>query len=188
MYLTNVSASPKIASGLESLIEYEGDDAHEIYELDWPGSSELVDLPAELRSQYVQRYVEWYLDKRFEAQAVAMWTGFDCVMEHSRLIRTQVTAAELETIICGVEEPMDVIAVKANADLNNWTDEDAEYIAGFWDVLAGFSREDSRSFAVFVSASTRMPLQGWSRFKLQVCHPVKCAIVKSVHCLVSHTG
>ena len=37
----------------------------------------------------------------------------------------------------------------------------------FWAIIEGLSPEERQRFAVFVSASSRMPLKGWSDFHMQ---------------------
>lgn len=160
--------SPHMASGLESLLEYDGDDASDVFPLDWPRAPELATLPPSGRAGYVQGYVEWYFDERFGPQARPFCEGFAAVVGHSRLLRTLVDAEQLEQIICGLELPLDVAAVRQGAKATGWAEEEEPYLDDFWEVVRGLSVDERRRFAVFVSASSRVPLKGWSDFRLQV--------------------
>ena len=160
--------SPSMASGLEELIEYDKPDVAEVYTLNWPRAEELPGLPREGRQCYVEGFVEWYFEERFHRQWGPFCEGFGAVVGHSRLMQKLVTPAELEQIICGVEEPLDVPLVRASSKPNGWNEEDEGYLTSFWDVVESFSEEERHRFAVFVSASSRMPLKGWSDFHLQV--------------------
>jgi hypothetical protein len=162
--------SPSMASGLEELVEYAGPDVADVYPLDWPRTAELAELEPDGRAEYVQGYVDWYFTKRFAAQAFALCEGFMAVVGGSRLLRSLVTPEQLEQIICGAEHPMDIAAVRSSAMPNGWAagGADADYLEMFWSVVESLGEEDCHKFAVFVSASTRMPLKGWSDFELQV--------------------
>ena len=133
--LANVS--PSMASGLEELIEYTGPDVADTYPLDWPREAELADLPQEGRAAYVRAYVHWYFSERYAAKAAALAEGFSAVVGRSRMLRRLVTPAQLEQIIRGAEQPMDVAAVRAGATTNGWTEGDAVYLASFWEVIEG---------------------------------------------------
>ena len=164
------SVSPAIASSLESLLEYEGDDLAEVFELDWPNAGKLAGIPrGDERSEYVCEYVCWYFQERFKEQIYAMCEGFRAVVGHSVLLSTLVTPPQLEQIICGVEEPLDVAAVRKCAKTNGWNEEEEQtYLAAFWQVVQELSEEEKNRFAQFVSSSTRMPLKGWSHFEIQI--------------------
>ena len=129
--------SPSFASSLESLVEYSGDDVAETFELDWPRATELSKITPEERGGYVSDYVNWYFDERFAAQAQPFCEGFRSVVCHSKLICSQITSVQLEMVICGAEDPMDVAVVKQHAVMNEWTDEHKEYLQAFWEVVEG---------------------------------------------------
>ena len=63
---------------------------------------------------------------------------------------------------------MDTAAVKLAAKTNGWEPEDDDYVDSFWSVVEGFTEEERLRFVVFASASSRMPLKGWSDFRMQV--------------------
>ena len=79
-----------------------------------------------------------------------------------------VDAGQLEQIICGVELPVDVKAIRAGATYKEWFTCDAEYIEFFWEVLHAFRAEDLRRFIVFVSACGRTPPRGWQDLCLTI--------------------
>jgi len=160
--------SPAMASGLEKLIEYDGDNVADVFPLDWPRSDELEQLATGQRAEYVQSYVEWFFKERYAVQSRSFCEGFKAVVGHSPFMRQMVTTVQLEQIICGIEKSMDVETVRTVAQLNGWGPEDAEYLESFWAVLSELSPDDLRGFAIFVSASTRMPLKGWKDFHVQV--------------------
>jgi len=162
------TVSPHMASGLEKLCEYEGEDVADVFPLEWPREAELAGLAQDARPAYVNAYVHWFFTERYAPQARPFCQGFQAVVGHSRLIRSLVDAPQLEQIICGIEEPMDIAGVRQAAKVNGWAEEDAAYLATFWGVVADLNQDETNRFALFVSASTRMPLKGWSNFHMQI--------------------
>lgn len=160
--------NPNFARSLEQLLDYEGADVASVFTLDWPRSAELGSITHDARDGYVRAYVEWFFKERFQVQASAFCDGFRAVVGPSELLSRLVTPQQLEQIICGSEQPMDIAAVRRKATTNGWEAEDASYLKAFWEVVESFSEEERHRFAVFVSSSARTPLKGWGDFQLQV--------------------
>lgn len=160
--------SHSTARGLEQLLSYDGDDVADVFSLDWPRAHECEKLAKEERASYVQAYIDWYFNEKFKKQREQFSLGFQEVLGNSDLLKSLVSASQLEQIICGTEVPLDVAAVQRSAVLNGWPPEDEKYLAGFWKILGSLSAEDLRKFTVFVSSSSRMPPGGWQDFSLQV--------------------
>jgi len=127
--------SPSIASGLEALVEYDKDDLCEMFPLDWPRAGELEGLNKDGRVAYVQAYIEWYFTHRFSAQIKPFTEGFSAVVGHSKLLQLLVSAEQLEQILCGVEQPLEVGEVRLAARPNGWGEDDGTYLDDFWSVV-----------------------------------------------------
>lgn len=159
------SVQPELARGLKELLHYEGADVADVFPLSWPRSAE---LNAGNRKQHTEAYVQWFFEERYAAQLSPLCEGFRAVLGGSELLRVLVDAAQLEQIVCGVEVPLDVAAVRRNADLRGWSREDDSYLESFWEVLGGLSDIERMRFVVFVSACGRTPPEGWQDFQLRV--------------------
>eukprot|EP00931_Biecheleriopsis_adriatica_P089341 TRINITY_DN63495_c0_g1_i1.p1 TRINITY_DN63495_c0_g1~~TRINITY_DN63495_c0_g1_i1.p1 ORF type:complete len:816 (-),score=131.53 TRINITY_DN63495_c0_g1_i1:5-2338(-) len=159
---------PSVARGLEQLVEYDGDAIGEVYSLNWPRTDELQSLPRNARSAYVQEYVDWFFTERFSASTAAFCQGFRAVVGQSQLLRQLISPQQLEQVICGIEKPMDVAAVRRGAVLNGWPEASSDYLDDFWQVVGSFSEDELGRFAVFVCSSTRMPSKGWADLNLTV--------------------
>ncbi|OLQ10520.1 Ubiquitin-protein ligase E3A [Symbiodinium microadriaticum] len=95
--------------------------------------------------------------------------GFKTILGGSSLLRTIVDAVQLEKIVCGRAENVDVDAIRSSAELEGWTDEDrSEYLPWLWEVLASVSPAEKAQFLVFCTASDRVPLKGWQSLGLIV--------------------
>jgi hypothetical protein len=161
--------SPSFARSFEQLIEYDKDDIASLFTLEWPRGDELATLPKDARGSYVQSYVEWFFDERFKAQADALCQGFGAVVGHSQLLRKLVSIEQFGQILIGVEEPVDMVAIRRRAQEVGWSsDEEKQYLDSFWRIVTSFNEEQRRKFAVFVSSSARAPLKGWADFGIQV--------------------
>lgn len=165
------TVEPELARGLQELLAYEGADVGEIYPLNWPRSDELT---SSNRKEHVQAFVHWFFTERFALQLAPLCEGFRSVLGRSELLRGLVDPEQLEQIICGLESPLDVEAVKLNAEVAGWPASDADYIESFWQVLTGLGEADQRRFIVFVSACARMPPQGWQNFELRLQRNGEC--------------
>merc|ERR1712087_265768 len=81
---------------------------------------------------------------------------------------TMVDVSQFERILCGVEAPVDVAAIRRRALLENWSAKDQGCIDSFWSVLESFPENVKLQFVVFVTGSDRMPLQGWEDLRVSI--------------------
>lgn len=153
---------PCLAKGLQELLAYEKDDVAEVFPLDWPRGEELC---SGNRAEHVEAYVQWFLREKFRAQLEPLLDGFKQVLQNCEFLKTLVNASQLEQMLCGVEEPLDVQQLRLTARMEGF-DEDFKEI--FWSVLESLDAEQKRRFVVFVSACGRRPPEGWQHFELQV--------------------
>lgn len=162
--------NPHFARSFEQLMEYDKDDVASLFTLEWPRSNELEDLPREARGSYVQAYVDWFFDVRFEPKVRALVQGFRGVLQRCQVLQKLVSVEQFGQILSGVEEPVDVAAIRRKATEVGWSSSrgDQQYLEHFWATLASFDEQQRRKFVVFASSSARAPLKGWSDFGLQV--------------------
>merc|ERR1711865_516050 len=95
--------------------------------------------------------------------------GFKAILGGSSLLKSMVDAVQLEKIVCGGSIPVNVSAIRRGATHEGWSqEEEADYVAMFWDLLSGFTESAKIQFVVFVTASDRVPLRGWQDLQLTV--------------------
>jgi len=153
---------PCLAKGLQALIDYEKDDIAEVFPLDWPRGDELC---SKNRVQHVEAYVQWFLTEKFQTQLEPLLDGFKQVLQDCEFLKTLVNATQLEQMLCGVEEALDVQQLRCGCRIEGFEDDFKEI---FWSVLDSLDAEQKRRFVVFVSACGRRPPEGWQHFELQV--------------------
>eukprot|EP00439_Symbiodinium_sp_Y106_P050724 s3618_g6.t1 len=127
-----------IARSLEHLVEYEGDDIDELFVLNWPDTRKLRNMTKELRTGYVRDYVHWFFNVRCEEQQKAFCTGFCEVAGLSQMIRQHVGLEQLEHLLCGIEQAVNVSAVREGAIVLGWEPHEEAYLAAFWDPWTAF--------------------------------------------------
>lgn len=161
------TVDPDLARTLEQVRTYEGDDIGEVFgDLEWPGTSESV--THDNKEQLVSKYIEWFFSDRVAKQFKPFSDGFRAVLGKSLLLRRVFDASQLEAVVCGADEPVDVPAIRAAAVEDGWREDDASFLDRFWEAVTAFSEEDRRRFLLFATASDRMPLRGWSAIQLVV--------------------
>ena len=163
---------PDTAKSLRQILEYNGEDIAEVFgDLGWPRSR----LPEELaisqvnKADFIQAYIDWFFHERVDAQLKPLCEGFKSILGGSSLLRTIVDAVQLEKIVCGGADKVDVNAIRSGSEIEGWTpEEESDYLPWFWEVLASFSPAEKAQFVVFVTASDRVPLRGWQALGLIV--------------------
>eukprot|EP00931_Biecheleriopsis_adriatica_P087235 TRINITY_DN61732_c0_g1_i1.p1 TRINITY_DN61732_c0_g1~~TRINITY_DN61732_c0_g1_i1.p1 ORF type:complete len:811 (-),score=148.94 TRINITY_DN61732_c0_g1_i1:50-2482(-) len=167
------AVSSDIARSLEKILHYVGEDINEQFgDMGWPRGSKLPeDLPLSQanKGEFVQAYTDFFFHERISSQFTPLSEGFKAILGGSSLLRTMVDAVQLEKIVCGGAEHVDVRAIRSGAEIVGWTEEEElEYLPWFWEVLESFSFTEKVQFVIFVTASDRVPLRGWQSLGLCV--------------------
>jgi hypothetical protein len=162
------TVSKELSQSLEKLLQYEGDDIDDLFgSMDWPKKPPGT-LTHDNKSSFVSSYVEWFFTDRFATQFDAFADGFFGTLGRSELIRRHFDGAQLEAIICGGTIPIDIQALRRSSIEVAWDSTDKDFLDSFWSMLEELDESDRRRFLVFVTASDRMPLNGWAALKITV--------------------
>eukprot|EP00929_Paragymnodinium_shiwhaense_P073506 TRINITY_DN37477_c0_g1_i1.p1 TRINITY_DN37477_c0_g1~~TRINITY_DN37477_c0_g1_i1.p1 ORF type:complete len:830 (-),score=175.94 TRINITY_DN37477_c0_g1_i1:88-2310(-) len=163
------TVAPEIARSLEHMLKYTNDDIDDVFgSLEFPERPDGPVTHANKR-ELVRLYVEWFFTKRFEKQFDALCGGFSAVVGSSTLLTRLFDASQLEAVVCGEEQSVDIPSLQRGAVTEGWSAaDDEQYLRDFWACLAALNETDRRRFLVFVTASDRMPLKGWSSLSLRV--------------------
>ncbi|CAE7230887.1 Ube3a [Symbiodinium sp. CCMP2456] len=162
---------PEEAHSLRQILEYQGSDLEQHFgELGWERTGRLKgqSLSQASKSDFVNAYIDWRLRDDIEAQFKPFSRGFKQVVGDSHMLRL-LDAEQLEWIVSGAQRPVDMAAVRSRADHEGWTlEEITAYLDPFWKFIEGLAEEEKKRFLVFVTASDRMPVRGWSSLRLLV--------------------
>ena len=184
-----------IKSGLQQLLDYEGDDVEDIFcltfDVAWmdlgvekrrelkPNGSN-VSVTLDNKEEYVMLYVRWLLVDSIYPQYASFEAGFLRVMEDSTL--DLLRPEELELLVVG-SPVLDFTALQANTEYEGGLTADSPVICNFWRFVQNASTELQLDLLKFTTGSTKAPIGGLGKmnFKIQRAGP------DSNHLPTSHT-
>ena len=173
--------SPDLHRGMKTLLEFEGS-VEEVYardfsvEVDNFGVKETrelkpdgasIALTNENRAEYVELYVDYYLNKSVERQFDAFKRGFDLVVNGPAF--SFFTPEELELLICG--DPVLDFEELEKATVYENEEEfgvDNEVVKWFWELLHAMPEEQKKLFLHFTTGSDRAPIGGLKNLQLVI--------------------
>lgn len=180
---------PALANGLRQVLEYDGDvetnlSLDFVVEIDRYGSKLQVPLCADgdkkpvtnaNRQEFVDLYVRYLLDTQVSRQFEPFKRGFFTVCGGNALSLFQ--AEEIELLIRGSDEPLDVPSLKAVAVYDNWgrgerkvenPAEQIHLIQWFWEIFEQAEPKDQRKLLGFITGSDRIPAMGAASLVIKI--------------------
>ncbi|KAL7902557.1 hypothetical protein HDV63DRAFT_22233 [Trichoderma sp. SZMC 28014] len=167
---------PRLANGLRQLLAFDGDVEETfcldfVIETDKYGSKAQVPLcpggetkpvTNENRREYVDLYVRYVLDTAVKRQFEPFKRGFYTVCGGNAFSLFQ--PEEIELLIRGSDEPLDIASLRAVAEYDNWenkTPDETEPVVGwFWETFQQATPSDQRKLLTFITGSDRIPAMG----------------------------
>ena len=174
---------PGLARGLRQLLEFDGE-VEETFALDFVAQldryGETVQAPLcpggerkpvtnSNRKEFVDLYVKYLLDASVSRQYEPFKRGFFTVCGGNAL--SLFRPEEIELLIRGSEEPLDIASLEAVATYDNWKSErPAEdlHVRWFWDAFKEASPKDQRKVLLFITGSDRIPAMGATNLTLRI--------------------
>ncbi|KAF4512352.1 hypothetical protein G6O67_001503 [Ophiocordyceps sinensis] len=175
---------PRLARGLRQLLDYDGDVEH-TFSLDFVVDIEKYGTTVQVplcpgggrkpvtngnRREYVDLYLRHVLDAAVARQYEPFKRGFYTVCGGNAfsLFRPE----EIELLIRGSDAPLDIEALRAVAEYDNWgspTPDGTEAVVGwFWETFQSAAPADQRSMLLFVTGSDRIPAMGASMLTIKI--------------------
>lgn len=175
---------PRLARGLKQLLEYDGD-VESTFALDFVieteryGASLAVPLcdhgekrpvTNSNRREYVDLYVRYILDIAVKRQFEPFKRGFYTVCGGNAfsLFRPE----EIELIIRGSDEPLDIESLRAVAEYHNWNnpqpDGSEPVVNWFWESFFQATPGDQRRLLLFITGSDRIPATGATSLVIKI--------------------
>jgi E3 ubiquitin-protein ligase HECTD2 len=175
---------PTLAKGLQALLDYDGD-VQETFCYDfvarvdrygqhvetplYPGG-EKRPVTNSNRQQFVNLYVHYLLDTAVQRQFEPFKRGFFTVCGGNAL--SLFRPEEIELMVRGSDEPLDVPTLRAVATYENWPlKEDPEsepVVSWFWDLFTQANPSDQRKLLSFVTGSDRIPATGAASLSIRL--------------------
>ncbi|KAG5933595.1 hypothetical protein E4U53_000939 [Claviceps sorghi] len=167
---------PRVAQGLRQLLEFDGD-VESTFCLDFvidtdkfgttvqvplcPGG-ERKPVTNSNRREYVELYIRYLLDTAVTRQFEPFKRGFYTVCGGNAfsLFRPE----EIELLIRGSDEALDIAALRAVAEYDNWghaqPDGQVDVVVWFWETFQEATPKDQRKLLSFITGSDRIPATG----------------------------
>lgn len=170
--------SPTLGKGLESLLEYEGDDVENVFFLKFEvtrdvfgevrttplkPNGENITVTAENKREYVDLYVDHVLNKSVEKHFRAFHDAFQKVCG-GRVLQL-FHAEELMAVVIG-NENYDWEALENSAEYKGGYSSSDKTIRLFWEVFHELPESEKKKFLMFLTGTDRIPLQGMKAVKI----------------------
>lgn len=167
---------PSLAHGFRQLLQYDGDVENDLaltFTLETDRYGQLTSVPLagksadtpvtnENREQYVRAYMSFMMHDSVSRQYEPFKRGFFAVCGGNALSLFQ--PEELELLVRGSDEALDIDVLKAVSVSEGWSFVDAtahEPVLGwFWDFFASLQYKDQRRLLGFITGSDRVPALG----------------------------
>jgi E3 ubiquitin-protein ligase HECTD2 len=176
---------PALARGLRQLLEFEGDVQETfcrdfVAEVDRYGEKTQVPLcqggekravTNSNRREFVDLYIRYQLDTAVTRQYEPFKRGFFTVCGGNAL--SLFRPEEIELLIRGSDEPLDVSSLKAVAVYEHWPKdhqkpEEQAQVKWFWDFFERIQPLDQRKVLSFITGSDRLPAMGATNLVIRV--------------------
>ncbi|EWC47614.1 hypothetical protein DRE_03234 [Drechslerella stenobrocha 248] len=175
---------PALARGLRQLLEFDGDVESTfcrdfVVEVDRYGQITQVPLVPggenrpvtnENRKEFVDLYAQYLLDNSVARQFEPFKRGFWTVCGGNALSLFQ--PDEIELLVRGSDEPLDISALRAVAQYENWNSspQDVNVVKWFWESFEEATPEMQRMLLSFMTGSDRIPAMGIANMVLKVVY------------------
>ncbi|CAG8450723.1 5254_t:CDS:10 [Paraglomus occultum] len=170
---------PSLGKGLEQLLELE-DDVESTYNRTFqieyesfghrithelkPGGAH-IKLTNENRQEFVDLFVDFWLNKSIKRQFNAFKEGFDLVCGGSaiQLFRPE----EVEQLMCGSRD-LDFEALENVTQYDGGFNKNSQVVRNFWEIVHGFTEEQKKRLLFFTTGSDRVPIGGLSKLQFVI--------------------
>ena len=176
---------PSLARGLRQLLEYEGDVQETFcrdFVVDVDRYGQIIQLPLcsngekrpvtnSSRKEFVDLYVRYMLDTAVMRQFEPFKRGFFTVCGGNAL--SLFRPEEIELLVRGSDEPLDVTSLRAVAVYDNWGTSatnglEASAVRWFWESFDGANTEYQQKLLTFITGSDRIPAMGTTSLVIKV--------------------
>jgi len=126
-----------------------------------------VPVTRENRIRYIHLVANYRLNIQIKKQSEALFEGVAEMIDPKwlRMFNQQ----ELQILISGTEEPVDVDDLRRNTVYGGAYDENHEVMQGFWRVVESFNQTQRQSLLRFVTSCSRPPLLGFQELNPRFC-------------------
>ncbi|XP_045467862.1 probable E3 ubiquitin-protein ligase HERC4 isoform X2 [Harmonia axyridis] len=170
--------SPTVHNSLQSILDYEGDDFVDVFDLTFaidknvfdhnvtvplkPNGDKIV-VTQENKREYVDLYVDYIFNTSVKSHYEAFHHGFMKVCG-GRVLKL-FHSHELMAVVIG-NENYDWHALEETTTYKNGFSSSHQTIRWFWEVIHEMSLANKKKFLLFLTGSDRIPIQGMKAIKI----------------------
>ncbi|KAF3910657.1 hypothetical protein ABW21_db0206009 [Orbilia brochopaga] len=182
---------PALANGLRQLLEFDGDVESTfcrdfVAEVDRYGQITQVPLipggenrpvTNDNRKEFVDLYAQYLLDSSVARQFEPFKRGFWTVCGGNALSLFQ--PDEIELLVRGSDEALDISALRAVAQYENWSTsnpQEINVVKWFWESFEAATPEMQRMLLSFITGSDRIPAMGIANMVLKIVYGGPCSV------------
>lgn len=179
--------NPSFGRSLQQLLDYKGSDVEDVFCLTFSVSKEVdgrvieddlipdgsnIPVTRSNRQEYVKQMVAYHLGTSARRMFEPLKQGFFKVVGSNALTLFQ--PEEVELLIRGSEEPINVDALRAVTRYNHWSsryknpDQDAQVVNWFWRYFKALDLAMQHKLLMFVTGSDRIPATGVSTMQFTI--------------------
>ncbi|XP_055679804.1 probable E3 ubiquitin-protein ligase HERC4 isoform X2 [Lutzomyia longipalpis] len=172
--------SPTVGASMEEILAYEGDDLEQVFCVTFSiteevfGERRTVDLKPNGRNIGVtqenkEEFVNLYIDYVFNRSCKTHFEGFDMGFQKvcGGRIMHLFTSRELMAMVVG-NENYDWFALQETAEYRNGYSSSDQTVQWFWEVFHELSLKDKKNFLLYLTGSSRIPIQGMKAIKIYI--------------------
>ncbi|XP_033158858.1 probable E3 ubiquitin-protein ligase HERC4 isoform X2 [Drosophila mauritiana] len=172
--------SPPEANSMQSLLDYQGEDFKEVFDLTFEISRDVfgeaetkclkpngnqIAVTLENKQEFVDLYVDFVFNKSVELHYKAFHKGFMKVCS-GRVIHI-FQPEELMAVVVGNED-YDWQALQDSCEYREGYTSGDDTIKWFWEVIHDMSEAEKKNFLLFLTGSDRIPIQGMKALKFTI--------------------
>ncbi|XP_022103087.1 ubiquitin-protein ligase E3A-like [Acanthaster planci] len=116
------------------------------------------------RQEFVNKYVDYILNKLPEKQFKAFKRGFDMVTDESPL-KIWFRPEEVELLVCGSRH-FDFEALEEATEYDSGYTKESTIIKDFWEIVHRMSADKKKKLLMFTTGSDRVPVGGLAKLRL----------------------
>uniref|UniRef100_A0A1L8DT79 Putative hect e3 ubiquitin ligase n=1 Tax=Nyssomyia neivai TaxID=330878 RepID=A0A1L8DT79_9DIPT len=172
--------SPTVGASMETMLAHEGNDFEDVFCVTFSitedifGEQRTVDLKPDGRNIFVtqeskQEFVDLYIDWIFNRSCKSHFDGFDLGFQKvcGGRIMHLFTSRELMAMVVG-NENYDWFALQETTEYRNGYSSSDQTIQWFWEVFHELSTNDKKNFLLYLTGSSRIPIQGMKAIKIYI--------------------
>lgn len=174
--------NPTLYNSLKQILEYSEPDIEDVFmqtfrvsyqdvfgtviNHDLKENGDQISVTQENKSEFVNMYADFLLNKAVDKQFRAFYKGFKMVTDESPL-ELLFRPEEVELLICGSKN-FDFYELEDATEYDGGYTPETPIIKQFWEIAHAFTTEEKRKLLQFTTGSDRVPLGGFSKLKLVI--------------------